>query len=142
MAQYFEIKKNSTLPSLKVELIDDGTYDFCRRDMYNNAIQNADITFSMKDENGILKISKAKASIVKCCDCNCTESYSIEYKWNKRDTKESGVFSIILNFIYNIIIAIQFHRMYGINNVLTLLLYLFIKNELFTPLSLNVLKKK
>ena len=45
MAQYFEIKKNSTLPSLRVELIDDGTYDFCRRDMYNNAIQNADITF-------------------------------------------------------------------------------------------------
>lgn len=92
MAQYFEIKKNSTLPSLKVNLIDDGTYDFCRRDMYNNAIQNADITFSMKDENGVLKISKAKASIVKCCDCNCTESYSIEYKWNKRDTKEAGVF--------------------------------------------------
>lgn len=92
MAQYFEIKKNSTLPSLRVELIDDGTYDFCRRDMYNNAIQNADITFSMKDENGVLKISKAKASIVKCCDCNCIESYSIEYKWNKRDTKESGVF--------------------------------------------------
>lgn len=92
MAQYFEIKKNSTLPSLRVNFIDDGTYDFCRRDIYNNAIQNADITFSMKDENGILKISKAKASIVKCCDCNCTESYSIEYKWNKRDTKESGVF--------------------------------------------------
>jgi hypothetical protein len=92
MAQYFEIKKNSTLPSLRVGLIDDGTYDFCRRDMYNNAIQNADITFSMKDENGVLKISKAKASIVKCCDCNCTESYSIEYKWNKRDTKEAGVF--------------------------------------------------
>lgn len=92
MAQYFEIKKNSTLPSLMVNLIDDGTYDFCRRDIYNNAIQNADITFSMKDENGILKISKAKASIVKCCDCNCTESYSIEYKWNKRDTKEAGVF--------------------------------------------------
>lgn len=92
MAQYFEIKKNSTLPSLRVKLIDDGTYDFCRRDIYNNAIQNADITFSMKDENGVLKISKAKASIVKCCDCNCTESYSIEYKWNKRDTKKSGVF--------------------------------------------------
>ena len=92
MAQYFEIKKNSTLPSLMVNLIDDGTYDFCRRDIYNNAIQNADITFSMKDENGILKISKAKAGIVKCCDCNCTESYSIEYKWNKRDTKEAGVF--------------------------------------------------
>ena len=35
MAQYFEIKKNSTLPSLRVELIDDGTYDFCRRDIYN-----------------------------------------------------------------------------------------------------------
>lgn len=92
MAQYFEIKKNSTLPTLRVALVDDGTYDFHRRDMYNNAIQNADITFSMKDENGVLKISKAKAHIVKCCDCNCTESYSIEYKWNKRDTKEIGIF--------------------------------------------------
>ena len=92
MAQYFEIKKNSTLPSLRVSLIDDGTYDFQKRDFYNNAIQNADITFSMKDENGVLKISKAKAGIVKCCDCNCTDSYSIEYKWNKRDTKEAGVF--------------------------------------------------
>ena len=92
MAQYFEIKKNSTLPSLRVSLIDDGTYDFQKRDFYNNAIQNADITFSMKDENGVLKISKAKAGIVKCCDCNCTDSYSIEYKWNKRDTKKAGVF--------------------------------------------------
>lgn len=92
MAQYFEIKKNSTLPTLRVALVDDGTYDFHRRDMYNNAIQNADITFSMRDENGVLKVSKSKANIVKCCDCDCTESYSIEYKWNKRDTKEVGIF--------------------------------------------------
>lgn len=92
MAQYFEIKQNSTLPTLKVALVDDGTYDFHRRDMYNNAIQNADITFSMRDENGVLKVSKSKANIVKCCDCDCTESYSIEYKWNKRDTKEVGIF--------------------------------------------------
>lgn len=92
MAQYFEIKKNSTLPSLRVSPIDDGTFDFKRREMYNNAIQNADVTFSMKDENGVLKISKAKAEIIKCFDCNCTDSYSIEYKWNKRDTKVAGIF--------------------------------------------------
>jgi hypothetical protein len=92
MAQYFEIKKNSTLPSLRMTPIDDGIYDFKRRDIYNNAIQNADVTFSMQDENGVLKISKAKAEIIKNTDCNCNDTYYIEYKWNKRDTKVAGVF--------------------------------------------------
>ena len=92
MAQYFEIRKNSELPSLKMSLINDGKYDYMKKEMFNNAIQNADVTFSMVDENGNLKISKAKANIVLDDDGGCDCGFSIEYKWNKRDTRENGIF--------------------------------------------------
>lgn len=92
MAQYFEIRKGSVLPVLSMGLSNDGKYDFIKTEMFNNAIQNADVTFSMYDENGNLKISKAKANIVKGFNEGCNETYLIEYKWKQRDTKESGVY--------------------------------------------------
>ena len=39
MAQYFYIKKGSTLNPLRMELIDDGKYDFMKNQHFNNAIQ-------------------------------------------------------------------------------------------------------
>jgi len=92
MAQYFYINQNSELPSLRMELINDGQYDFIKSDKFNNAIQNADIFFSMEDEQGILKVSNAPCNIVLSKESGCEEKYFIEYKWNKRDTKKKGIY--------------------------------------------------
>ena len=92
MAQYFYINQNSELPILRMELIDDGRYEFIKTDKFNNAIQNAAITFSMWDEQGILKISNAPCSIILSEDRGCEDRYIIEYKWKKHDTKKKGQF--------------------------------------------------
>lgn len=80
------------MPSLRVELVDDGRYDFMKTYKFNNAIQNADITFSMYDQNNRLRISKAPAFITLSGDRCCSERYIIEYNWKSRDTKEKGQF--------------------------------------------------
>ena len=100
MAQIFRIKQNSELPTLRMELIDDGKYSFLKNETYNNAIQNADITFSMKDERGVLKVSKAKANVI-CVDCECSQKCLIEYKWKSRDTKEKGIFNAWFEINFN-----------------------------------------
>lgn len=88
--QYFYINKGATLPLLRMELINDAKYEFMRSYQFNNAIQNADVTFSMMDVDGNLKISKSPATIVKGnMDC-CENNYIIQYNWKKRDTKEKG----------------------------------------------------
>lgn len=88
--QYFYINQDSTLPSLRVELIDDGKYEFRKTSKFANAIQNGDVTFSMWDENDILKISNAACDLVESEESGCETKYIIEYKWNKRDTKKKG----------------------------------------------------
>ena len=61
--QEFFIKKGSVNPSLEMELINDGRYDF-HKSLINEALQDSVITFSMVDEEtGILKISKASAKM-------------------------------------------------------------------------------
>ena len=49
--QYFYIRQGSTLNTLRMELVKDGRYDFMKASHFDNALQNADITFTMKDEN-------------------------------------------------------------------------------------------
>ena len=93
MAQVFKIRQNSELPTLRMTLVNDGKYDFLKRSVFNNAIQNALVTFSMRDERGVLKISKAKANIVLEDMGDCGEIYLIEYAWKKKDTKTKGIFS-------------------------------------------------
>ena len=91
--QEFFINKNSINPVLRMELISDGRYDYKKILVYNNSIQNATVTFSMKNvDNGILKISKSKAEIVNSEDCDCNQKFILQYKWNKRDVNESGTF--------------------------------------------------
>ena len=54
MAQSFFITKDSTLPNLRLEVINDGRYDF--KKLYL-ALQAADVTFTMTDLNkGIKKV--------------------------------------------------------------------------------------
>lgn len=100
--QEFFINKNSLNPVLRMELISDGDYDYDKSTLYNHSIQNANITFSMKNiSNGILKVSKAKAEIVNICDCECEPKYILQYAWKKRDINEEGVFKgwFEINFI-------------------------------------------
>ena len=86
MEQEFFINKGSILPSLRMEVINDGRYSFWK---FHEAIQNATVTFSMKNvDTDILKISKAPCEIVLAEDGGCEEKYIIQYKWKARDTKE------------------------------------------------------
>ncbi len=90
--QYFYIKAESTLPTLRVELIYDGRYDFLKNTYFYEAIQNADVTFSMWDEHEVLKISNAPCNIVLTDKDSCDERYIIEYVWKTRDTKKPGLY--------------------------------------------------
>lgn len=92
--QYFYINQNSTLPSLRIELINDGRYDFMKSYEFNNAIQNADVTFSMRNiKDNSLKVSNGETSIVLVDEGTCDERYILEYKWKKRDVNEKGQFN-------------------------------------------------
>lgn len=84
----FNINKDSELPYLEIEPIMNGRNTFLK--LYD-AIQNADVTFSMKNiDTGIWKIANAKAYIVDATEQGCEERFKIQYRWKKRDTKESG----------------------------------------------------
>lgn len=88
--QEFFINKNSVNPVLRMELISDGRYDYKKSLIFNNSIQDADVTFSMKNiSNDILKISKSKAEIISV-PCGCEEKYILQYSWKKRDVNETG----------------------------------------------------
>ena len=89
--QYFYIVQNSELPYLRMELVNDGKFEFLKSGKFFNAIQNADVTFSMWDEDDVLKISEAPCTIV-LSEEGCEQRYVIEYRWKKRDTKTKGKF--------------------------------------------------
>lgn len=94
----FFINQNSTLPYLRMDVINDGRYDF--KKLYL-ALQNADIRFTMTNlETGVKKIANAKAYVVSK-ESGCTDEYSIEYRWNQRDTKESGTYMGQFKIIFN-----------------------------------------
>lgn len=90
--QEFYINKNSINPVLRMELINNGCYDFYKNNLFNNSIQNAVVTFSMKNiSNNILKISKSKADIIPSIH-GCETKYILQYTWKNRDVNESGVY--------------------------------------------------
>ena len=90
MIDNFFICKDATMPYLRLELVYDGKYDFMKASHFNNAIQNADVTFSMWDEHDVLKISNAPCVLVLADQDTCDEKYIIEYRWKKRDTRKPG----------------------------------------------------
>jgi hypothetical protein len=86
--QEFYIKKDSLLPTLRIELIEDGRHDYNK---FHELIQTADITFTMVNiETGVTKIAKMPAYIKARENGGCVEQYVICYDWRKRDTKEEG----------------------------------------------------
>lgn len=93
MTQEFYINSGSILPVLRMELINDGRYDYMKSDVIGKALQDAKVTFTMRNvDTEILKISNAKCNIVLAEDTGCEEKYIIEYRWKERDTKEKGVY--------------------------------------------------
>ena len=86
----FSINKNSTLPILKLELIQDGRNDFQK---FHEKIQNANIYFSMTDVvTGVKRIAKKLTGIQQvepASDCVGDEFYII-YQFTERDTSVGG----------------------------------------------------
>lgn len=99
--QYFYINKDSVLPKLRVELIDDGKFEFRKTSKFSNAVQNATILFSMWDENDVLKISEAECNIVESEESGCETKYVLEYAWKPRDTKKVGQYKGQFKITFN-----------------------------------------
>ncbi len=85
----FFINKFSTLPILKLELIQDGRNDF--RKFYDQ-IQNANITFSMTDIiTGIKRIGKKTTGTSLLTPENCMgEQYYLVYQFSQYETTKAG----------------------------------------------------
>lgn len=90
MAYDFFINKNSTLPNLRMEVINNGRNNFHK--LYT-ALQSADVYFTMVDVNtGVKRIVNASANVVERENGGCDDEYVIEYKWKERDTKVPGIY--------------------------------------------------
>jgi hypothetical protein len=86
----FSINKNSTLPVLKLELIQDGRNDFQK---FHEKVQNANIYFTMTDViTGVKRIAKKQTGIQQvepASDCVGEEFY-LTYQFTERDTAVGG----------------------------------------------------
>jgi hypothetical protein len=97
--QEFYINKGSILPTLRMDLIDDGRHTFWK---FNDAVQAADITFTMVNmDTGLTKIAKAPAYIKLREIPSCDDEYCICYDWKERDTKEAGLFKGMFDINFN-----------------------------------------
>lgn len=86
--QSFYIKRNSTLPSLRMEVINDGRHDFHK---LMECIQGATVTFTMVNaDTHVTKVARGNAYIKMRELETCDEQYVICYDWKARDTKEIG----------------------------------------------------
>lgn len=88
----FHINKNSSLPILKLALIQDGRNDFHK---FFEKIQNADIYFTMTDVvTGVKRIAKRHAGtqlVLPQSDCT-GEEYYITYHFTQKETSVAGRF--------------------------------------------------
>ena len=87
----FFINKNSTLPVLKMELIQDGRNDFYK---FYDKVQNANITFTMTDViTGTIKIAKKPATLDQVLPANCVaDEFYITYQFSAKETLMAGRF--------------------------------------------------
>lgn len=99
--QYFYIKEGSINPPLRMELVNDGRYEFMQEALFNDSIQNASVTFTMRDETDMLVISKAPCNIIHSDSEGCNDRYIIEYQWKGRDTKKSGQYTGTFEINFN-----------------------------------------
>ena len=88
--QEWYLNKNSVLPVLRMDLIEDGRHDYNK---FHELIQSSTITFTMINrETGVTKIAKAPAYIKLREDGGCIDQYVICYDWRKRDVNEPGTY--------------------------------------------------
>jgi hypothetical protein len=106
----FFIKKNSTLPLLKLQVVKDGRSD------YNNfmeLLETSTIFFSMVNtENGIPKITSRPAGFVEKIfdDPNAEPEYYIYYQFTKQDTSIEGRYEgqfLVKTFEGNVILPVR-----------------------------------
>lgn len=86
----FFIKRNSTLPVLKMQIVKDGRSDY---EDFMRLIESSAIIFSMNDtETGNPKIISNPAGFVSktFIDPNTPTEYYLYYKFTKRDTNRVG----------------------------------------------------
>lgn len=102
MAQTFTINRGATLPTLKMELNNDGRNDFRKCFVALQATYPGAVRFSMwNTDTGIYKIANAEADIVYDEDSGCEERYYIQYSWKNGDTDEAGVFNGQFRITFN-----------------------------------------
>lgn len=86
----FFINKHASLPTLKLELIQDGRNDFHK---FFESIQNANIFFTMTDViTGVKKIAKKVAGtqlVLPQSDCT-GEEYYLVYNFSQKETLVAG----------------------------------------------------
>jgi len=85
----FFINKGATLNVLKLELIQDGRNDFNR---FNDAVQNANIYFTMTDVvTGVKRIAKKETGLQVVTPESCVgEEFYLIYNFTERDTAVAG----------------------------------------------------
>jgi hypothetical protein len=86
----FMINKNSTLPIMKLDVIQDAKYN--TKDIYE-MIQNSNIYFSMFNlETGVKVIGKKPAlCLPKPSECGSDEYY-LGYQFSEKETKKPGTY--------------------------------------------------
>ena len=91
MAQHFFIKKNSTLPIIKMKVVNDGRYDYKK---IFDRLENAAITFSMVDEKGTPRVYNQQGILIDVENLTCPEceEFYIGYVFNAKDTKKVGCY--------------------------------------------------
>lgn len=91
MAQNFFIRKNSTLPILKLKLVNDGRTQY--RQIYDR-LENAAITFSMIDEKGNYKVFNKSGLLLPVDKEICKEDgeYYLGYQFDTKDVNLAGSF--------------------------------------------------
>lgn len=100
----FFINKASTLPIMKLDLIQDGRNDFNK---FYDKLQNSDIFFCMTDIiTGNKKIGRKKAMCIlkepsTDCDSDGYDQYYVAYQFSEKETNTPGTYigQFFINFL-------------------------------------------
>jgi len=89
----FYIKKNATLPLLKMQVVKDGRSEY---QQFMDSLETATITFTMiNSETGIPKIvaKPCYITILTNLDVNALPEYYVYYRFTEKDTNQVGTYS-------------------------------------------------
>lgn len=106
----FYIKKNATLPLLKMQVVQDGRSEY---QQFMNSLETATITFTMiNSATGIPKIVSKPAYIVELInlDVNALPEYYVYFRFTERDTNQVGNYTgqfLIHNTDGNLILPLR-----------------------------------